>query len=712
MSRALRNRGLRRRSWWIRGMHPAAAWGLALCASVSSVHALEPSQVDAHAISAQGQPEDTWLAYGRTYGAQRFSPLKQINTGNVSRIGEAWEADLESPRFGIEATPLEVGGVLYVTSSYSRVFAFDARTGKRLWFFDPHVPPDWLPNGCCKPMNRGVALSRGKVFVGTYDGRLIALDASSGKKVWEVNTTGSSKLYTITGAPLSLDDEVIIGNGGGDFATRGYLSAYDVATGAMKWRFYTVPGDPKKGFETPDVAKAAKTWRADRDWSLGGDGSPWNALSYDEKRDLLYVGTGNGPGEDQPKSNLGGGDNLFTCSILAIHAHSGRLAWYYQTTPGDLWDYDAVQDLILADIPWHGHPRAVLMQANKNGFFYVLDRATGELLAADPFAQVNWARRIDLKTGKPEVIAENTDWRAGMKLLFPGEYGAHNWMAMAFSPMTRYAYYPAEDIGWIEGADQPGTFYLGYDVSKLPAGELAKHTHGALIAWDVAHRRPAWSATYGSIINGGVLVTAGNLVIQGTADGHLHFYDAEDGRLKHSLFIGTGIVAAPMSYALQGEQYIAFGAGWNGWNTEAPKAADPPPYDNAGRLIVLKLDGPPVKVAARLPPPRPFLIVHETADPAKIAAGKKVYDAQCSGCHTVYGEGSVYPDLRRMSKETYDSFFAIVLGGARHERGMASFASEISPADAEAIRAYLTDWARRSQAASACDPTAGSCTKK
>jgi quinohemoprotein ethanol dehydrogenase len=672
---------------------------LAVLAILSAgVHAggLMPQDVDTRAIGTLRQASPDWLSNGRTYGEQRFSPLKQINTANVAQVGEAWEADLESPRFGIEATPLAVGGLLFTTSGYGRVFAFDARTGQRRWVFDPQVPPDWLPNGCCKPMNRGVALWKGKVFVGAYDGRLIALDASDGKKLWEADTTDRKPFYTISGAPLVANGRVIIGNGGADFETRGYLSAYDADTGKLMWRFYVVPGDPKNGFETPELAMAAKTWGADRDWSHAGKGNPWNALSYDAENDLLYVGTGNGPSEEVPRQYVGGGDNLFTSSILAIHATTGRLAWYYQTTPGDQWDFDAVENLVLADIPVGGRPRHVLMQANKNGFYYVLDRITGQLLAADNFVTVNWARGVDLKTGRPRVLPKNADWRTGIKLVFPGEYGGHNWMGMAFSPDTGLAYIPAQDIGWIEGADPTAYFYLGYDATKLTREDLSKKAQGVLIAWDPNTHRPKWSAPLNTITNGGALATAGNLVVQGTGDGHIRFYDANTGRVLHQLLVGTGMVAPPMSYAVDGAQYIAIGAGWNGWRNEIPKPSDPPPYDNAGRLIVLKLGGGAVKVAERVIP-QAFLAVDAVQSPDLVTKGKAIYEASCAACHTLYGEGSVYPDLRRISRSVYDHFDQIVLGGIMRGGGMASFSSTLDLSDVEAVKAYIADWARHSQ---------------
>ena len=343
---------------------------------------LAVQNVDGAAIGLFEQRADSWLSNGRSYDEQRYSPLDAINVGNVGNIGLAWEADLRSPRFGSEATPIVIDGVLYVSSSWSRVFAFEARTGRPLWTYDPRVPGEWLRNGCCKPVNRGVAVWKGKVYVGAFDGRLIALDALTGQELWSADTTQRQPLYTITGAPRVVKGKVIIGNGGGDFGVRGYFSAYDADTGKLAWRFYVVPGDPQKGFEHPELEFAAKTWDPHRDWSIGGGGTVWDSFSYDPHLDLLYVGTGNAGPYDPRARSPAGGDNLFVASILAIKPDTGRLEWHYQTTPGDKWDFTATQNMVLADLEIKGRMRKVLMQEPKNGFFYILDRTSGELLSA------------------------------------------------------------------------------------------------------------------------------------------------------------------------------------------------------------------------------------------------------------------------------------------------------------------------------------------
>jgi quinohemoprotein ethanol dehydrogenase len=639
---------------------------------------------------------DDWLTHGRTYAEQRYSPLDQIRADNVSRLGLAWEASLESNDFGVEATPLVADGRLYVTSTWSRVFAFDAATGKRLWTFDPEVPRDWLRQGCCKAVNRGVALWKDKVYVGAFDGRLIALDAKTGKPVWTADTTGHKPLYTITGAPRVVKGKVIIGNGGGDFGVRGYISAYDAETGALAWRFYIVPHKPGAPQEHPELEAAVKTWDPDRDWTIGGGGNAWDSFSYDPELDLLYVGTGNAGPYDPRRRNPGGGDSLFVSSILALRPDSGRLVWSYQTTPGDQWDFTATANMVLADVEVGGRPRKVLMQAPKNGFFYVLDRATGELLSAEKYVRTTWAERVDLKAGRP-VRAANADYTKGRALLFPSPYGGHNWQPMAFSPKTGLVYIPAQDVGWVWDPDGPTWFHRGADGASLAPEEAARRERGMLIGWDPKAGRPAWVAPLAEPMNGGVLATGGGLVVQGTADGHIDVRDAATGRVLRRIAVGTGVVAAPISYRVGGVQYITVAAGWNGVRIDPAPPGAPPPFANTGRLIVLKLDGGPIPVAPRAPEAQP-LMASSPQPPELVARGQRLYLANCARCHGFAGEPGPFPDLRRMRPETLEAFDEIVLRGAYRAGGMASFSDVLTPSDTAAIRAYILDTARRAAA--------------
>ncbi|HEX7375194.1 MAG TPA: PQQ-dependent dehydrogenase, methanol/ethanol family, partial [Steroidobacteraceae bacterium] len=396
--------------------------------------------VDGARIAGADREPQNWLSHGRTYGEQRYSPLAQINAGNAEQLGLAWSVPMGTYR-GLEATPLVVDGVMYTTATWSVVHALDAATGRQLWTYDPQVPREWGRYGCCDAVNRGVAVWRGRVYVGTFDGRLIAIDAKTGRKRWEVNTIDRTKPYTITGAPRVVKGKVLIGNGGAEFGVRGYLSAYDASSGKLVWRFYTVPGNPKNGFENPELKAAAATWHGEW-WIGGGGGTVWDSMAYDPELDTLYVGTGNGSPWNRDIRSPGGGDNLYLSSILAMNPDTGRLKWHYQVTPGDSWDYTATQHIILADLTIDGKPRKVLMQAPKNGFFYVLDRVTGQLLSADKFAPVTWASSVDLKTGRP-VETPEASYSRETRIIVPAAYGAHNWQPMAYNPRTGLVYIPA-----------------------------------------------------------------------------------------------------------------------------------------------------------------------------------------------------------------------------------------------------------------------------
>ena len=417
-----------------------------LAGGLQTTRAVEsPANVDAARITQADREPGNWMTYGRTYSEQRYSPLARITADNVKQLGLAWYSDLDTNR-GQEATPLIIDGVLYVSTAWSMVKAFDAKTGKLLWSYDPAVPRALGVRGCCDVVNRGVAAWQGKIFVGAFDGRLIALDARTGKPVWSVMTVDPDKPYTITGAPRVIKGRVVIGNGGGEYGVRGYISAYDAQTGKLAWRFYTVPGDPEKPAEIPILAEAAKTWHGEW-WKGGGGGTVWESISYDPELNLVYFGVGNGQEWNQGYRSMSQGDNWFLSSIVAINADTGNYVWHYQATPGEEWDFDAVQQLILADLSIDGVRRQVIMQANKNGFFYVIDRKTGQLISAKNFIPVTWASGIDQKTGRP---IENPGIRydkTGKRVeLLPGALGAHSWQSMAFNPNTGLVYIPAQEI--------------------------------------------------------------------------------------------------------------------------------------------------------------------------------------------------------------------------------------------------------------------------
>jgi quinohemoprotein ethanol dehydrogenase len=665
--------------------------------------AIEPAQVDAQRIVGADRDAQNWVTHGRTYSEQRFSPLAKIDASNVKQLGLAWFVDLDTHR-GQEATPLIIDGVVYSTSAWSKVQAISATTGRLLWQYDPQVPGETGVKACCDTVNRGVAAYRGNLYLGTLDGRLIAIDAASGKEKWSVVTVDQSKSYTITGAPRVIKGKVIIGNGGAEFGVRGYVSAYDWESGKMLWRFYTVPGDPSQPFEAPILAEAAKTWRGEW-WKLGGGGTVWDSMAYDPELDLLYIGTGNGSPWNQQHRSPGGGDNLFLSSIVALEPDTGEYVWHYQSTPGETWDFTATQHIVLADLTIGGQPRKVLMQAPKNGFFYVIDRTNGKLISAKPFVPVNWASEIDVKTGRP---VENPLARfmnpKQPALVMPGPYGAHNWQPMSFSPQTGLVYLPAQELGMAylhdpKFKDRPLGFNIGIDATavmmpddpQIRAAALAT-VHGSLKAWDPVTQTERWSVDLGNAWNGGVLSTAGNLVFQGNVGGDFVAYNAADGAKLWSFPAQTGVVAAPATYMIDGEQYVIVVAGWGG--TFAISGGDASrmhgPAINRSRVLAFKLGG-----TAKLPdPPAAAAFAHPPAlvgDEQLAHQGQIVFHTFCSTCHgdSAVG-GGVLPDLRWSPlNRSAQAWREVVIDGARKDRGMVSFAPVLSAAEAESIRAYV-----------------------
>jgi PQQ-dependent dehydrogenase (methanol/ethanol family) len=467
-----------------------------------------------------GAEDESWLLHGRTYDESRFSPLKDINDSNVGELGLSWSFETGTNR-GHETTPIVVDGMMFITAPWSVVFALDAKTGKEIWSFDPEADKAWARNACCDVVNRGVAVWGDDVVFATIDGRLISLDKESGEVNWDVLTIDKSKPYTITGAPRIIDKKIIIGNGGGEFGVRGYISAYDVEDGSMLWRFFTVPGNPDEPFESEALAKAAKTWSGGKWWEIGGGGTVWDSMAYDPELNLLYIGTGNGSPWNRYVRSPGGGDNLYLSSIVAINPNNGEYVWHYQTTPGDTWDYTATQHMILADMEIDGEQRKVIMQAPKNGFFYVIDRTSGEFISANNFVPTNWASHIDPKTGRPVEIVE-TNHELQPALTTPGPLGGHNWHPMSYSPQTGLVYIPAQETIFIYSTDNefkynPNTWNLAnqIEMSYLPKDpdELAMvdaATVGYLLAWDPKEQKEVWRAQYKRPWSGGVLSTDGN----------------------------------------------------------------------------------------------------------------------------------------------------------------------------------------------------------
>jgi quinohemoprotein ethanol dehydrogenase len=560
-----------------------------------------PAAVDAARLTAADKDPGNWMSQGRTYSEQRFSPLDAVNAGNVKDLGLAWNFELSTNR-GVETTPIVVDGVMYVTSSWSLVYALNAKTGELLWKYDPKVPREVGHNACCDVVNRGVAVWQGRVYVATLDGRLVALDAKTGDVAWSVVTVDQSKPYTITMAPRIIKGKVMVGNSGSEYGVRGYVSAYDAADGKMLWRFYTVPGDPSKPFENKAMEMAAKTWTGNW-WTAGGGGSPWDSMAYDPETNLLYFGTGNGLPWDEKARSPSGGDNLFLASIIAVNADTGDYVWHYQATPGDSWDFDSTQTLTLADLTIGGANRKVIMQASKNGFFYVLDRASGKLISAKNYVPVTWASGIDPTTGKPIEI-NDPHYVKGPAQMYPSSFGGHNWHPMSFSPKTGLVYIPAQEVPGVYGTDdkyayQPGEWNTATNttLNSLPTdpkirAAMKNAFKGYLIAWDPIAQKEVWRAAHKGPWNGGTLATAGNLVFQGTADGHFNAYDATNGQPLWSTETYTSTLAGPMTYTVDGEQYVAVGAGFGSvFYLVAGFAVDHTGTPDNGRILVYKIGG-------------------------------------------------------------------------------------------------------------------------
>jgi len=665
--------------------------------------------VDAQRLQHADVEPGNWLSTGRTYDEQRFSPLAKINAGNAKLLGLAWSTDLESTR-GEEATPIVVDGTLYISTTWSKVMALDGATGKVLWRYDPKVPGEWAVKACCDVVNRGVAVWKGKVYVGTVDGRLVALDAVTGKEVWAVNTIDRTKAYSITGAPRIIKGRVLIGNGGAEFSVRGYISAYDAETGALDWRFYTVPGDPAvhDGAASDDVLakKAAPTW-AGQWWKLGGGGTVWDGMAYDPELDLLYFGTGNGSPWNAANRSPNGEDNLFLSSIIAVRPETGQYVWHYQETPGDAWDYPATAPMVLADLTIQGQQRKVLMHAPKNGFFYVIDRSTGQLISAKGIVPQNWTSGIDPKTGRPIENPEARYYKTGKPFMgTPGPLGAHSWEPMAFDPQTGLVYIPTQETTFPYIADpkfkqQSLGFNVGVDFAaaampddvKVQQGALAS-SKGYLLAWDPVAQKQVWRVDHPGPANGGVLATAGDLVIEGNYAGQLGAYRATDGALLWSTDARVPVIAAPVSYMVAGEQYIAVEAGKGGAyalfaGIISNKSGKRPA---ANRLLVYKLGGTATLPANESVTHGAVAALPSKQDKAALEEGFRSYSHFCATCHGDTGvSGSITPDLRYSPFLADDGFFDIVLKGSLKDQGMVSFASVLSRSQVEAIREYLIE---------------------
>ncbi|WP_420717550.1 PQQ-dependent dehydrogenase, methanol/ethanol family [Emcibacter sp.] len=669
--------------------------------------------VDTNSLVAAVNDTSNWPTYGRTYSQQRYNPADQINQSNVASLGLAWYADMDTAR-GQEATPLVIDGNLYFTTAWSKVKAYDGATGALLWAYDPEVPGETAAKGCCDVINRGMTAWGDSLYFGSLDGRLISLDRESGKLNWSVVTVDQSKNYTITGAPIAIDGMVIIGNGGAEFGVRGYISAYDSKTGEQLWRFYTVPDNPANGPQPEYLEKAAETWNGEW-WNIGGGGTVWDSMAYDPDLDLLYIGVGNGSPWNQALRSPGGGDNLYLSSIVAVRPKTGEYVWHYQTTPGETWDYTATQHIMLADMEIDGQKRKVLMQAPKNGFFYVIDRATGELLSANNYVPVNWAKGIDMETGRPIAVPEaRYDQTGKLAVVTPGPTGGHSWHPMAYDPnqslvfipanISAFPYIPAKNwevkkMGFNVGVDMAAAAMPAIEEVRAAAKAATK---GALIAWNPVTQTERWRVNFDGPWNGGILATGGGLVFQGNAASNFAAYAADSGEKLWSFPAQTGIVAAPVTYTIGEEQYVAVLAGWGGvWPLVTGVLADVSgPVRNISRLLVFKLNGtaelPPVPPLNELPLDPPPL----TAGDDVVLQGGNLFARYCGTCHgDAAVAGSLTPDLRHSGLLfDEDSWKMVVIDGELKHNGMVSWEPVISPAEADSIRHYVIKRANEDKA--------------
>ena len=653
------------------------------------------------ALAATDEP-GSWLTYGQTFEEQRFSPLSQINRETVAGLKLAWVKHFDI-RHRLQNTPLVVDGTMYVSDPWNVTYALDARTGEQVWRFDPQVDRESVRYACCTgPMTRGLAVYRGKVYIAAFDGRVIAVDAAHGTKVWEFDTQHPSSVspFTISGAPRVGGGKVYIGQSSSEFGVRGYVTALDAETGELAWRFYLVPGDPSQPYEHPELQPAAATWSGEW-WKLGGGGTVWNSIVYDADFNTVYLGVGNGAPWPRDIRSPGGGDNLYLTSIVAVDPDTGRMKWHYQTTPADNWDYTATQDMVLADMEVDGVARKVLLQAPKNGFFYVIDRADGALLRAHPYGRVTWASHVDMQTGRP---VENPDfyYEENPQWIWPGRAGAHNWQAMSFDAGRGVMYIPTLELPSFFALDEqfaktgvykknPLGMSLGIAIGEYGARLMAEagpvpEQKAYLKAFDPLTGETLWNIEKDNNFNGGVLATAGGLVFQGdgswsgSGSGKLSAYDTDDGALLWEYEGYASISAPPITYAIDGTQYLAIMASAD-WE-----------YDGGGKLLVFSLGGdlvlaePPLRDHT-IPEPPPL-----TASNEQLALGDQLYHQVCVSCHGSLGRSMASPrivDLRRMSPQTHQAFQAIVLGGARRELGMRSFADQMNFADVEAVHQFV-----------------------
>lgn len=668
-------------------------------------------------LKASQEPA-SWLAVGGDYDEQRFSLLDQLNETNVSKLGLAWYSDIDTER-GQESTPVVVDGVMYLTTAWSMVKAYDIRSGAKLWEYDPKVNRDKGSDACCDVVNRGVAAWNGKIIFGALDGRLIALDGKTGKEVWSVKTVPEGTHHTITGAPRIANGKIFIGNGGAEYDIRGNIAAFDAETGKKLWNWFAVPGDPSKPYEQPELVEAAKTWKGDQYWKLGGGATIWDTIVYDPDTNLIYFGTGNGLSWAQEARSPGGGDNLFVSSIVALDADTGKYAWHYQETPGDEWDYDNCNPVMVADLKFKDGTKHVVMQASKNGFYYILEAKTGKLLSAEKYVpETNWATHVDMATGRP---VENPDARYSRSgkpvIIWPAALGMHNWHPMAYSPETGYVYIPvtvsnaAYDAldnfvynpnGWNTGTDFAGGASLYTKPGAPPRGNVTSY----ILAWDPVNAKEVWRIPNKEYGASGLLATSGNLIFSGNHNGEFAAYDSRTGQELWTAPTQARVVAAPSTYTVDGQQQVAILVGARGLPPGQKRTVGV--SANNSRILVFRPGGSALlpaemEVAATSNKKVTINPPLQTANNETVAAGEQAYAANCAVCHgvtAVPGAGATAPDLRYSALLPFKAQFnGPVRSGERATRGMPGFGNTLDDETTDAILAYIIKRANDEKAA-------------
>ena len=675
--------------------------------TVSAREINQGNVTDERVINSSSAEPGSWLTYGQNFKEQRFSELTQINTNTITRLGLAWTKQVGDYNMRMQGTPLVVDGVMYVSNGWSVIYALDATTGEEIWKYDPEVDRSYIRLACCGPAhNRGVAVYEGKVFVGTFDGRLIAVDANTGKEVWNIDTYIPEGLgrFNITGAPRAAAGKVYIGQGSGESGhRRGYVTAYDADTGQVAWRFFLVPGDPSQPFEHPEMELAAQTWGGEW-WKYGGGGTAWNSLVYDEEFNSLYIGVGNGAPWPREIRSPGGGDDLFLSAIVSVDVETGRMNWYYQTTPGDNWDYSSAMDMTLGEIEFGGEMRKVVLQAPKNGFFYVIDREDGELLRALPYTDgIDWATHVDMETGRP---VENPDvvYESEPQWIMPANSGAHNWEPQSWDNELGLMYFYYHDIANFYSLDQGFVETGKYEIRERGLslgwgeGEYRRRlmeeagprpeSQAYIGAFDPITGGYKWRHELKSDYNGGVVATRGGLLFHPEGTGEFSARDTNDGQLLWRYKApGTFRSTSVMTYQVEEDQYVATMMNGN-------RA-----IDLGGTVLVFKLDGnldlPIPDIVQRSVPDLPDDVFSVT----QISEGDDIYHAQCASCHGGIGIPNevaiVAPDLRLMTPSSHQAMADIVLGGSRADRGMPEFRDAVTPDQLQAIRAFVIEQARR-----------------